>query len=251
MNEKIEPEHKLGAGILARKHQKLRFTELGETFFARILLSKCPDPNATTATTVEFSPCDFFRRYTPAELIPALWRYYVVHCRRRGKGQPQRIFSRYVVDRMWIRIASKGLEWYLRTRMVSFVRYAIVLIATLAFITSNVVLNGVHAAKPAHSHGQMSRSVSNATQHQHDLNLQALDGDSDVNGTSSQEHHPENSASGCCSFACGGAVIASPVPDLLPLALLSRLPLMLADSIRVADRPPHDRPPRTTESLAG
>lgn len=136
--------------------------------------------------------------------------------------------------------------------MVSFVRYAIVLIATLAFITSNVVLNGVHAAKPAHSHGQKSSSVSDAAQHQHDLNHQALVGDSiDVNGTSSQEHHPENSVSGCCSFACGGAVISASVPDFLPSALLSQLPLLLADSIRAADRPPHDRPPRTTESLVG
>jgi len=34
-------------GFLGREHHKLRFTELDETFFARLILAKCPDPDAT------------------------------------------------------------------------------------------------------------------------------------------------------------------------------------------------------------
>lgn len=139
--------------------------------------------------------------------------------------------------------------------MESFVRYIVILITTLAFVTSNLALSAVHAAKPYHvgvSHSAWDNTAKGTTEHhQHHADQKMAAADPFDIGTSSSKHHSDNSASGCCAFACGGAVISAQAPDLLPLALLSRLPLMLADSVRVADRPPHDRPPRTIEYLAG
>jgi hypothetical protein len=63
---------KTGGGFLARDHHKLRFTELGETFFARMILAKCPDPNTTAAVTVQLSLSDLFRHRTEEELATAL-----------------------------------------------------------------------------------------------------------------------------------------------------------------------------------
>ena len=57
---------------MAREHHKLRFTDLGETFFGRLILAKCPDPHATTAVTVQLSLCDLFRRRSEEELTTML-----------------------------------------------------------------------------------------------------------------------------------------------------------------------------------
>ena len=72
MSEKSHPEGQSSGGFIAREHHKLRFTELGETFFGRVILAKCPDPNATTAVTVQLSLSDLFRRRTAEELASAL-----------------------------------------------------------------------------------------------------------------------------------------------------------------------------------
>jgi hypothetical protein len=61
-----------GAGFLGRQHHKLRFTELSETFFCRVILLKCPDPRATEPITVQLSLCDLFRRDKPKELVAKL-----------------------------------------------------------------------------------------------------------------------------------------------------------------------------------
>jgi hypothetical protein len=63
---------KRGKGFLALGHNKLRFTELGETFFGRVILAKCPDPNSAAAVTVELSLRDLFRRHSAEELVTAL-----------------------------------------------------------------------------------------------------------------------------------------------------------------------------------
>jgi hypothetical protein len=67
-----DDERASGGGFLGRGHHKLRFTELDETFFARLILAKCPDPTTETATTVEFSLHDFFRRVDSNELVALL-----------------------------------------------------------------------------------------------------------------------------------------------------------------------------------
>jgi hypothetical protein len=72
LSEKSDAESTTGKGFLAREHHKLRFTELGEAFFGRLILAKCPDPDATTAITVQLSLCDLFRRNTAEELTAAL-----------------------------------------------------------------------------------------------------------------------------------------------------------------------------------
>lgn len=61
-----------GSGFLARQHNKLRFTELCETFFARLILSKCPDPDETNVIHIQLSLCDLFRRFAPDELVVKL-----------------------------------------------------------------------------------------------------------------------------------------------------------------------------------
>jgi hypothetical protein len=61
-----------GSGFLARGHHKLRFTEIGETFIARLILARCPDPEATAAITVRLSLGDFFRCFTADELTALL-----------------------------------------------------------------------------------------------------------------------------------------------------------------------------------
>ena len=71
MSDESDVQGKAG-GFLVRQHHKLRFTELGETFFGRVILAKCPDPNETTAITVQLSLCDLFRRGKPEELAAAL-----------------------------------------------------------------------------------------------------------------------------------------------------------------------------------
>ncbi len=71
MSDESEAPGKAG-GFVARQHHKLRFTELSETFFGRVILTKCPDPNAATAITVQLSLCDLFRRGNPEELAEAL-----------------------------------------------------------------------------------------------------------------------------------------------------------------------------------
>lgn len=57
-----------GSGFLDRHHHKLRFTELSETFFGRVILLKCPDPHAAELITL----CDLFRRDKPEELVAKL-----------------------------------------------------------------------------------------------------------------------------------------------------------------------------------
>ena len=134
--------------------------------------------------------------------------------------------------------------------MVSFARYIMILIITLVFVTSNVALSAVHATKPSHlgtSHSAVGSTAKDAIEHQHHAHQQtALDGDA----RSANKHHSDNSASGCCAFACGGAVISSQVPNLLPLVVASRMRIRVSDSVRATDQSPHDRPPRPIESLA-
>jgi hypothetical protein len=71
VSDQIDLPSKTG-GFLVREHYKLRFTELSETFFGRLILAKCPDPDADTAITVQFSLCDIFRRGRPEELVASL-----------------------------------------------------------------------------------------------------------------------------------------------------------------------------------
>lgn len=72
MTDDKDREGKSGGGFLARGHHRLRFTELGEAFFGRVILAKCPDPNSPTAITVPLTLCDLFRRLTAEELVAAL-----------------------------------------------------------------------------------------------------------------------------------------------------------------------------------
>jgi hypothetical protein len=72
VSEEDNTEATSGGGFLGRRHHKLRFTELDETFFARLILAKCPDPEMTTAATVQLSLCDLFRRFTADELLATL-----------------------------------------------------------------------------------------------------------------------------------------------------------------------------------
>lgn len=132
--------------------------------------------------------------------------------------------------------------------MASFARYIMILITTLAFVTSNVALGAVHAANPSH----LGSTVKDATDHQHHTDQKIAAADSlDADASSSSKHHSDNSASGCCAFACGGAVVSSHTPDFLPSAVLSRMPILVSDSIRATKQSPHDRPPRSIEYLAG
>lgn len=71
MSHERDVQKKAG-GFLVRQHHKLRFNELSETFFGRVILAKCPDSSVTTAITVQLSLCDLFRRGKPDELAAAL-----------------------------------------------------------------------------------------------------------------------------------------------------------------------------------
>jgi len=55
-------------GFLAREHNKLRFNELPESFFARVILAKCSDPTSKAITQVQLSLTDLFRKCKPGEL---------------------------------------------------------------------------------------------------------------------------------------------------------------------------------------
>jgi hypothetical protein len=57
-----------GGGFLAREHNKLRFSELPESFFGRLILTKCPDLTSHELTHVELSIATLFRQYKPVEL---------------------------------------------------------------------------------------------------------------------------------------------------------------------------------------
>lgn len=138
----------------------------------------------------------------------------------------------------------------LNIKMVSLSRYLGILITMFAFVTSNVALNEVHAAKP-HIAMENPTEVARA-EHQHHQKQQITDTRALEKGAeSSGKHHADDSASGCCAFACGGAVVSSHAPDLLPSAVLSRMPILVSESIRATKQSPHDRPPRSIESFAG
>lgn len=72
MSDENQIEGTPGVGFLGRKHHRLRFTDLGETFIARLILAKCPDPTAVDPITIHFSLRDFFRRFTEDELVAKL-----------------------------------------------------------------------------------------------------------------------------------------------------------------------------------
>lgn len=55
-------------GFLGRQHNRLRFTELTETFFGRVLLSKCPDPRSRDVTQVQVGLADLYRQASSQEL---------------------------------------------------------------------------------------------------------------------------------------------------------------------------------------
>src|SRR5438270_10483745 len=58
----------ISGGFLARQHNKLRFNELPETFFARVILAKCSDSTSKEITQVQLSLSDLFRTCKPGEL---------------------------------------------------------------------------------------------------------------------------------------------------------------------------------------
>ncbi len=58
----------VGTGFLGRGHHRLRFEELGETFFGRVILAKCSDPKSPDSVEVRLSLEDLFARYTRSEL---------------------------------------------------------------------------------------------------------------------------------------------------------------------------------------
>jgi hypothetical protein len=49
-----------------------RLENFGQAYERPLDLAKCPDPNVTTAITVQLSLCDLFRRGKPDELAAAL-----------------------------------------------------------------------------------------------------------------------------------------------------------------------------------
>ena len=55
-------------GFLGRQHYRLHFNELSETFFARMIVEKCPELDSTAITNISFSLLDLFRRYQPQEI---------------------------------------------------------------------------------------------------------------------------------------------------------------------------------------
>jgi hypothetical protein len=70
-SDQNEAQVKTG-GFLGREHHKVRFTDLGETFFARMILLKCADAASNEPMTVELSLCDLFRRQKAEELAASL-----------------------------------------------------------------------------------------------------------------------------------------------------------------------------------
>lgn len=67
-----ENDTKKIGGFIAREHHRLRFTELSETFFARLVLLKCQDPKLEQTVTVQLSLCDLFRKVSREELVAVL-----------------------------------------------------------------------------------------------------------------------------------------------------------------------------------
>lgn len=72
MSVENQAEDVTGGGFVGRRHHKLRFTELDETFLARLILAKCPDPYATTGLTLQLTLRDLFRRFSEDELVALL-----------------------------------------------------------------------------------------------------------------------------------------------------------------------------------
>lgn len=72
MSSEDQDEDTVGGGFLGRQHHKLRFTELDETFLARLILAKCPDPDAAAAIAVQLTLRDLFRRFSENELVALL-----------------------------------------------------------------------------------------------------------------------------------------------------------------------------------
>lgn len=60
------------SGFLGRQHHRLRFTELSETFFGRLILSKCPNVSSRDLTQVQISLADFYRQIDPTALEKCL-----------------------------------------------------------------------------------------------------------------------------------------------------------------------------------
>ena len=133
-------------------------------------------------------------------------------------------------------------------------RLIVALMSMVAIVMSNVTLGFVHAAKTAHSsHIAMDDSADvEVDKHRHHENQQISD-TSPLNkdANSSNTHHSDGAANSCCAFACAAAIASPLMPDFLPSSILSRMPVHLADSMVTADWPPHDRPPRSREFLAG
>lgn len=55
-------------GFLGRQHHRLRFTELSETFFGRLILLKCPDGACRDLVQVQLSLADLYRQTDLASL---------------------------------------------------------------------------------------------------------------------------------------------------------------------------------------
>ncbi|HAI32294.1 MAG: hypothetical protein CMO07_12295 [Thalassospira sp.] len=72
-------------GFIAREHHKLRFTELCETFFARLVLMKCPDPKLERTITVQLSLCDFFRKVSKEALVSSLAAETIRHTHKMSE----------------------------------------------------------------------------------------------------------------------------------------------------------------------
>lgn len=68
MDDKATATPISGGGFLARQHNKLRFNELPETFFARVILAKCSDSTSKEVNHVQLSLSDLFRTCKPGEL---------------------------------------------------------------------------------------------------------------------------------------------------------------------------------------
>lgn len=59
-------------GFLQRKHHRLRFTELEEAFWGRVILSKCPDSTCRDVVSIRLCLSDLYRHIDPNELIKRL-----------------------------------------------------------------------------------------------------------------------------------------------------------------------------------
>jgi hypothetical protein len=69
MNEQADatPSEDVG-GFLGRQHHRLRFNELPETLFARIIATKCPDLSSKDAVRIRLSLQDLFRKLSASEI---------------------------------------------------------------------------------------------------------------------------------------------------------------------------------------